>query len=114
MIKINGVQIPTPSDYQVMIADLSIAERVASGYLQIERIATKRKIELIWFYLTNEQLSNLLTLVAPVSFQVEYTDPQTNELRTGEFYCGDRNVRGFKYHNGRIWYRDIKFNLIER
>lgn len=114
MVKINGVQIPSPSTYQIGIYDLSKAERVASGYLMIERIATKRKIELSWNYLNNEQLSSLLTLVSSVSFIVEYTDPQTNAKKTGEFYCGDRQAEAIDYHNGQIRYKNIKFNLIER
>jgi len=114
MLKINGVRVPTPSSYQIGIYDLSKAERVASGLLKIERIATKRKIELTWFYLTKEQLSNLLNLVSPVSFDVEYIDPQTNTLKTGNFYCGDRLVEAFDYNNGRIRYKNIRFNLIER
>ena len=69
MIKINGTQIPTLPTYQIGIMDLSIAERVASGLLMIERIATKRKIEMSWFYLTKEQLSSLLTLVSPCFLQ---------------------------------------------
>jgi hypothetical protein len=114
MIKINGTQIPTPSTYQIGIMDLSIAERVASGLLMIERIATKRKIEMSWFYLTKEQLSSLLTLVSPVFFNVEYVDPQTDGVKTGEFYCGDRAVEAIDFRNGRIRYKNIKFNLIER
>ncbi len=114
MIKINGVQIPTPSTYQIGIYDLSRAERNAAGTIVIDRIATKRKIELTWRYLTREQLSKLLTLVSPVFFEVEYTDPQSNEIEKGIFYCGDRLVQAFDYKNGRIRYKDIRFNIIER
>ena len=46
MIRINGVTIPTPSDYSVGIMDLSQAERNANGTMIIERIATKRKLEM--------------------------------------------------------------------
>ena len=31
-----------------------------------------------------------INMVSPVSFSVEYNDPVTNDLRTGNFYCGDR------------------------
>jgi len=114
MIKIDGVQIPDPSDYQVGIYDLSRAERNAAGTIVIDRIATKRKLELMWRYLSNEELSNLLKLVSPVFFEVEYVDPQDNGRRVGVFYCGDRTVGAFRYKNGKIIWKDIKFNLIER
>ncbi len=114
MIKIDGITIPTPSDYQVGIMDLSKAERNARGTLIIERIATKRKIELSWNYLDKYNLSELLKLVSPVFFQVNYIDPQTNRWEEGTFYVGDRTVGALDYRNGNIRYNDIKFNIIER
>lgn len=114
MIKIDGVVIPTPSDYQVGIMDLSKAERNAAGTIVIDRIATKRKLELSWKYLSKEDLSILLTRVSSVFFTVEYIDPQTNSMKTGIFYCGDRKAGALDYMNGNIRYKDISFNLIER
>ncbi|SHJ51859.1 hypothetical protein SAMN02745163_02048, partial [Clostridium cavendishii DSM 21758] len=57
MIKINGVVLPAPTDYQVSINDISNAERNANGTMIIERIATKRKLELAWKFLSKEDLS---------------------------------------------------------
>lgn len=114
MIKIDGVKIPDPSTYQIGIMDLSKAERVATGEIVIERIATKRKIELTWRHLKKEELSTLLTRVSPVFFQVEYLDPESDEIKRGTFYCGDRGAQSIDYRNGKMRYKDIKFNLIER
>lgn len=114
MIKIDGITIPTPSDYQVGIMDISKAERNARGNLIIERIATKRKIEMSWKYLDKWDLSKLFNLVSPVFFKVEYIDPQDNVLKTGTFYAGDRKAGALDYRNGDIRYKDIKFNIIER
>ena len=114
MIKINGVVLPTPSDYQIGIMDLSKAERNARGTMIIERIATKRKIELSWNYLSKDDLSRVLRLVSSVFFTVEYIDPQDNVIKTGTFYCGDRTAGALDYRNGVMRYKDIKFNLIER
>lgn len=114
MIRIDGVVIPTPSDYQIGIMDLSKAERNALGTMIIERIATKRKIELSWNYLSKENLSLLFNLVSPVFFEVVYIDPQNGGNKTGTFYAGDRTAGALDYNNGNIRYKDIKFNLIER
>lgn len=114
MLKINGVDIPAPSDYIVDIMDISKAERNAAGVMVIDRIATKRKIQLSWKYLTREKLSQILKLVSPVFFNVEYIDPQDNGRKTGMFYCGDRTAAALDYKNGVIRYKDVKFNLIER
>lgn len=114
MINVNGVEIPTPSDYRVGIQDISKAERNAKGTMIIERIATKRKIEMVWKYLSKEDLSKVLNAVSPVFFQVEYLDPQENRRKSGTFYSGDRNVGALDYINGNIRWKDVKFSIIER
>lgn len=114
LIKINGVEIPTPSSYDVGIQDISNAERNAIGTMIIERIATKRKLELSWGVLTKEETSYLLNAVSPVFFNVEYIDPQTGGVKSGTFYCGDRTVPMITFVNGVPKYRDVKFNIIER
>lgn len=114
MIKIDGVQIPTPSDYLVGIQDVSKAERNARGTMIIERIATKRKLEFSWKSLSKAQLQQLLNAVSPVFFVVEYPDPQTGQIETGTFYAGDRSVGALRYVDGEVRWIDCKFNVIER
>ncbi|MBC8588100.1 DUF6711 family protein [Paratissierella segnis] len=114
MIKIDGVVIPTPSDYIVGIMDLSKAERNARGTMIIERVTTKRKLELAWKYLSKVQLSDLFNRVSPVFFEVEYIDPQDNGIKSGTFYAGDRKAGAIDFINGNIRYKDISVNLIER
>jgi hypothetical protein len=114
ILKINGIDIPTPSDYNPGIMDLSKAERNANGTMIIERIATKRKLELSWKYLSQQEMSLILTAISPVFFSVEYIDPQEGGLKTGTFYAGDRNCLAFRYKTGVLEYKDIKFSLIER
>lgn len=114
MIKINAVTIATPSSYNVSIMDISKAERNANGLMIIERITTKRKLELNWNYLTEIQLSTLLTAVSAVFFTVEYPDIQDGALRTGTFYVGDRGSEMIEYNGGNPVYKSVKFNFIER
>lgn len=114
MLKINGVDIPTPSDLKIGIQDLSKAERSANGQMFIERIATKRKLEPTWQYLSREEISTLFQAVSSVFFEVEYIDPQNNAVKTGTFYAGDRKAGALDYRNGVIRYKDISVNLVER
>jgi hypothetical protein len=114
LITIGAVDLPSPSEFSVGLMDLSKAERNAKGTMIIERIATKRKLELAWNYLTATQLATVLNAVTPVFFSVTYRDPLTNADRTGTFYVGDRNVGMIDFQNNVPRYKDIKFNLIER
>lgn len=113
MITVGGSTIATPSDFQVTIADISKAQRNAQGTMLIERIATKRTLALTYPYLSQSDCSNLLTLLANVTFSVSYPDPQTGATRTGNFYCGDRQLGTIDFQNGIPRYKDIKFTLIE-
>lgn len=114
MLKFNGVDAPTPSDFQVGIMDISKAERNARGTMIIERVTTKRKLEISYAYMAKEELSRLLKMVSPVFFNVDYIDPETNQWEKGTFYVGDRTVGVLDYINGNIRYKDIRFNIVER
>ncbi|GLC88706.1 DUF6711 family protein [Lysinibacillus piscis] len=114
MIKIDGKEIPTPSDYSIGILDISKAERNARGDMIIERITTKRKIDLAWKHLSKLDLQLVLNAVSPVFFKVEYEDPQTNSRQSGTFYAGDRTIGALDFRNGDVRWKDIKFNIIEK
>lgn len=114
LVSIDGVDLPTPSDYQVEILDISKAERNANGTMIIERITTKRKISVKYNYLNSAQLKDLLTKLAPTFFNVTYLDPQDNITKTSSFYCGDRNASLVDFVDNTPRYKDVSFNLIER
>jgi hypothetical protein len=113
MISINGTTLPSPTTYKVSIQDLSKGERNVNGLLLLERIATKRKIDLGWKMLTQAQFSTILNLVSTVFFEVEYQDPQAGR-KTGTFYAGDRSAPALFYTNGVVQYSEVTFSIIER
>lgn len=114
MIKIDSVEIPTPSSYQVGIQDISKAERNANGLMVIQRIATKRKLELSWNFLSQSELATLFQAVSGIFFTVQYPDPQDGTMKSGTFYAGDRSAGAIDYRNTTVRWKDVKFNLIER
>jgi hypothetical protein len=114
LVKIGGTALPDPTELSVGVLDISKAERNANGYMMIEKIATKKKLELKYAYVTDSELKTILQALSPLLFTVEYIDPVENNLRTSSFYCGDRNVGYVDYRNGIPRYKDLTFNLIER
>lgn len=113
LITIGATAIPAPSDFSVGVMDISKAERTSNGKMIIERIATKRKLELSWTYLSRTDLATVLAAVSGVTFSVTYMDPVTNANRTATFYCGDRSAGMIDFVNSVPRYKDVKFNLIE-
>lgn len=115
LLKITGIDIPTPSDYNVGLMDLSKADRNARGGMIIERIrGDMRKLELSWKYLSPEDTSKVLNVVSGVGFSVEYLDPKTNSFQKRTFYAGDRSVGALDFIDGKIRWKDIKFNIVEK
>lgn len=114
LISIDGVALPTPSEYSVGIYDVSKAERNANGNMIIERITTKQKIQISYAYLSADDLFTVLNAISPVFYNVTYIDPSTNSERISSFYCGDRNMGLVSFVDGIPKYTGISFNLIER
>ena len=114
LVRVGSTDLPTPSDFSVGIQDLSKAERNAAGTMIIERIATKRKLELSWAYLSRADLATILNAVSAVFFTVIYMDPQDNANKTGTFYVGDRKAPMLDFRDGVPRYKDVGFSLIER
>lgn len=113
LLIIGGSTMPTPSEFSVQISDLSRAERTANGTLSIDRVATKRKLEIGYRYMSRTDLGALLAVVDPETFEVEYMDPKTNAMRTSTFYCGDRSVGMMDFVGGVPRYKDVRFSLVE-
>jgi hypothetical protein len=114
LITLNGVALPTPTEFQVSYNDISKADRNANGYMIIERIATKRKLFFTYSFVTAADANLILQLISPTFYDVTYLDPQDNVMKTGNFYCGDRQLGMIDYQNGVARYKDFAFNLIER
>lgn len=114
VITVGGVDFPSPSDIKIGVQDINKADRNTKGTMILERITTKRKLDLSWKFMTAANLAIVLNAVSGTFFTVTYTDPVTNALRTGTFYAGDRTVGVMDIRAGVTRYEDIKFNLIER
>lgn len=115
-IKINGVEMPQPSSFTCTIMDISSdgTSRDANGTMHIDRICTKRKIELEWKYLNMQDMSKILKLVRNIFFTVTYPDPMEGHTITKTFYVGDRTTGMYSCVDGEPKWKDIKYNLIER
>ncbi len=114
LLTIGGVAMPTPTEMEVGVMDLSKAERNAKGYLILERIATKVKVVVTYSFITAEDLETVLNAIKNTSYSVTFLDPRSNSFKTFTMYSGDRNCAMVDYINGVARYKDFTFDLIER
>lgn len=113
MLKINGVAVKTPSSCQIDISDIDGESfRNARGDTVRDRIATKRKLNLEWNALNDNEIKSLLNAVKDVFFTVEYPDPMLGTLTTKTFYVGDRSAPLYNYKL-HIW-EGLTMNFVEK
>lgn len=111
---VNGVTVKAPKTMQVGIQDIDgETGRNANGDMVRDRIATKRKIELEWGQLTQNEMQTLLNAVSPVFFDVSYPDPLSGQT-TKTFYVGDRTTPVYSFANTLKPWSGLKMNFIER
>jgi hypothetical protein len=114
MISVNGTAIKSPSEFTVGIMDISESSRSANTNMNLEIKGTKRKLELKYSYMTNAEISALMTAISSTFFSVTYPDPETGADRTATFYKGDRKSAVLDIKSGVVRWKDFTVNWIEK
>lgn len=116
MLKVDGIAIKTPSTFSWGLQDISSpsAGRTHDAVMHKNRIAQKRKIDLVWAMPTPEEIHAILVAFNPEYINVTYYDPLDGETVTRTFYTGDKTaaVKIWTVDNKR--YESVSFNIIER
>lgn len=115
MLKVNGTEVTAPKTFQADVLDVDgDSNRNANGDLVRDRIAVKRKLEMEWGPLTQDEISTLLTAVSDTSFEVTYLDPMSGSV-TKTMYVGDRTAPAYVYdsESGEMKWKSLKMDFIE-
>jgi len=115
VFKVNGVDVPTPSQFGWSLQDVSASDagRTQDGLMHKNRITQKEKIQLSWAYPKPEVASVILQLFNPEYFEVMYRSPFNNQIVTKTFYRGDAQAPTYWWCNGGL-FQSISFDIIER
>lgn len=118
LLKINGVDMPSPRDFTVKRSDLSPAEdgRTSTGKMIKNIVSTKTTLSCSWSVLSWAQCSKLLQAVEKdgAFFDVTYPDPYVNAYVTKKFYVGDRTAPALMLENGKEKWEGVSFDFIEQ
>ena len=116
MISVNGTKIAVPKSYKVTVSDIDgESNRNANGELIRDRITVKRKLEMEWGPLSDDEISTLLKAVKNTFFNCTFPDPQEGVL-TKTMYVGDRSAPAYMYDEktkSTKW-QELKMNFIEK
>lgn len=114
--KINGVAIPTPSEYGFDIEDLSSERsgRTLDGIMHKDVVAVKDYYTLIWKHLSWSDTAALLSLVdGKTKVTLNYVDPrQPNRILSNNFYVGKRSGKANNLNQPSNTWKDVTFQFI--
>lgn len=118
-MKIDGVEIKTPSSFDWGFSDMSSDEtgrNTNDGLMNKDIIASKRKLSCSWNGPTKEEVKTILQLVCGKPYiKVTYPDALSgNDNETREFTVGDRSAPMKSWIVNNKTYSSLSFNFIER
>ncbi len=118
VIKINDVEIAAyPLTFQVDIMDIDDVEgtlRMANGDVVRNRIAVKRKINLVFSGLYWDKVSSILQAIQAPFFEAYYPDPFSGKYETKTFYVSDRKAPIAICKENDIVWSGLSFSWVER
>ena len=100
--------------YSMQAVDGPAAGRTQSGDMVRDVVAYKIRWDVTCKPLNSSELSTILTLIKPESFNLRFLNPETNTTKTGSFYSNNVPAQ-FKLHraNGEEIWAGVAFPLIE-
>ncbi len=114
MLKIAGVSVKAPTDLKIGRFDLTKSGRTASGKMVMELIATKKRVDITWKMLPDNELQKIIDTITASKpfFSLEY--PDAGGTKTMTCYAGDIVTSLWHTKNGVRYWEEISIPFIEQ
>lgn len=115
LLKINGVALKVPTNLEVQRFNITKSNRLANGDMSMELIAKKKKLVISYDVVDEYEYNKIINLIDgnDVFFNVTFTE--NKQVRSLVMYGGSISAIRFRSPATGTWYwKDFKFNLIER
>jgi len=114
MLKIAGVSVKAPTDLKIGRFDLTKSSRTASGKMVMELIATKKRVDITWKMLPDNELQKIIDTITANKpfFSIEY--PDAGGTKTMTCYAGDIITSMWHTKNGIRYWEDVSIPFIEQ
>ncbi len=106
IIKINNVEMPSPSEWIPGLADLvTNSTRVGSGKIRFNFVDVKRTWKAKWTNINQDEIDAILTQIERVpKFSITCYDPELKTETTKTFYKSDRQWEKLQHINSDIFH----------
>ena len=114
MLKIAGVSVKAPTDLKIGRFDLTKSSRTASGKMVMELIATKKRVDITWKMLPDNELQKIIDTITANKpfFSLEY--PDAGGTKTMTCYAGDIVTSLWHTKNGIRYWEEVSIPFIEQ
>jgi hypothetical protein len=114
VLKIAGTTVKTPTELKIGRFDLSKSGRTASGKMVMDIIATKRRVDVVWKMLPDDELQKIIDTITANKpfFTLEY--PDAGGTKTMTCYAGDIVTSLWHTKNGVRYWEEISIPFIEQ
>ncbi len=114
MLKIAGVSVKAPTDLKIGRFDLTKSGRTASGKMVMELIATKKRVDITWKMLPDNELQKIIDTITANKpfFSLEYPDAGGTKSMT--CYAGDVVTSLWHTKNGVRYWEEVSIGFIEQ
>lgn len=116
IVTLGGKKIKEPKDLEVQRFNLTKSGRTASGLMTMDFLAKKRKFLFNYDVLSGDDLTTLLSVIdtEEMFFPIVYIDEKTEQQKSATVYVGDIAQKKFRDDKYGWYWKDVKFDLIER
>lgn len=114
LIQIAGVDMPAPAELKIGRYDLTKAERTASGKMVMEIIATKRRVDVTWKMLKDQDLKLIIDTITANKPFFSFTYPDAGGQQTMRCYAGDINTTLWYTVGGIRYWSEVTIAFIEQ
>ena len=114
MLKIAGVSVKAPTDLKIGRFDLTKSSRTASGKMVMELIAIKKRVDITWKMLPDNELQKIIDTITANKpfFSLEY--PDAGGTKTMTCYAGDIVTSLWHTKNGVRYWEEVSIGFIEQ
>jgi len=114
MLKIAGVSVKAPTDLKIGRFDITKSSRTASGKMVMELIATKRRVDVVWKILPDNELQKIIDTITANKPFFTLTYPDAGGSATMTCYAGDINTSLWHTKNGVRYWEEVSLAFIEQ
>ena len=114
MLKIAGTTVKAPTELKIGRFDLTKSSRTASGKMVMELIATKKRVDITWKMLPDDELQKIIDTITANKpfFSLEY--PDAGGSKTMTCYAGDIVTSLWHTKNGVRYWEEVSIPFIEQ